>query len=332
MTTFNGIMRSAVAAARRAERENQRRAREADRLYKAQQKQQVLADALQDYESYTNYINVLQSVHKGDIEPIDWELILEEPQPEKPTLHNKHEEQAKLARSRYVPSFFDKLFGRTKKKIEHLDRDITIGISRDKSIYDGELKRHTEALNDWSKLRLISKGVLNGVSEAYRDALEYFDPFSEISSLGSRLNLRINTDHLEVDLHINNTDIIPNYVLTLTSTGKLSRKNMPVSRFHELYQDHVCSCVLRIAREAIAHLPIKFVVVNAIGNLLNSRTGRVEEQAVVSVAVYPETLQYINFKSIDPSECMNNFIHNMKFSKTTGLMAVEKIESDTLSQ
>lgn len=332
MTTFNGVMRSVAAAARRAERENQRRAREANRLYKVQQKQQLLANALEDYESYVNYIDVLQSVHKGNIEPIDWELILEEPQPEQPTFNNKYEEQATLARSLYTPSFFDKLFGRTKKKIEHLDRQITVGTSRDKSIYESEIKKHEEALNDWNKLQLIAKGVLNSELQGYKDALEYFNPYSEISALGSKLNLRINADHIEVDAHVNNTEVIPNYVLTLTSTGKLSRKNMPISRFNELYQDHVCSCILRIARETIAHLPIKFVVVNAIGNLLNSNTGRVEQQVVVSVAVYPETFQYINFDSIDASDCMNNFIHNMKFSKTIGLTPVGKIDSSILSK
>jgi hypothetical protein len=332
MTTFNGVMRSVSAAARRAERENHRRAREADRMYKAQQKQKVLADASQDYQSFTNYIDVIQSVHKGDIEPIEWELILEEPQPEKPILQHTHEERAKLVKSRYVPSFFDKLLGRTKKKVEHFEREMVIGASRDKSIHEAELKKHTEALNDWNKLQLIAKGVLNREIEAYRDALVYFNPFSEISALGSNLNLRIEPNHIEVDVYVNNTDIIPNYVLTLTSTGKLSRKNMPIARFNELYQDHVCSCVLRIAREALAHLPVKFVVVNAMGNLLNSKTGRVEEQAVVSVAVYPETFQYINFESVDPSDCMSNFIHNMRFSKNAGLAPVQKIESHTLSR
>jgi hypothetical protein len=330
MTTFNGVMRSVAAAARRAERENQKRARESARQFKTQQKLQALENALDDYENYTDYIDTLQSIHKGDIEPIDWELILDEPKPEEPVPQEKYGELAKAAKATYVPSFFDKLLGRVSKKNENLDRAITVGISRDRSIYEAEVKKHEEALIDWNKLQLIAKKVLTNECEAYRDALEYFNPYSEISALGSNLSMRINPDHIEIDLHVNSTEVIPNYVLTLTSTGKLSRKSMPVSRFNELYQDHICSCVLRIARETIAHLPIKFVVINAISKLLNSKTGRVEEQAVVSVAVYPETFQYINFESIDPSDCMSNFIHNMKFSKTTGLTPVDKLDSTTL--
>jgi hypothetical protein len=72
------------------------------------------------------------------------------------------------------------------------------------------------------------------------------------------------------------------------------------------------------------------VVVNAIGNLLNSATGRQEDQAILSVSIYRDSLDQINFDAIDPSDSMRNFVHNMKFSKTTGFSPVEKIDANAL--
>ena len=53
---------------------------------------------------------------------------------------------------------------------------------------------------------------------------------------------------------------------------------------------------------------------------------RQQDQAVLSVALYPETLAKINFESIDPSDSMKNFVHNMKFSKTNGFSPVDKVQ------
>ncbi len=76
---------------------------------------------------------------------------------------------------------------------------------------------------------------------------------------------------------------------------------MPQSKFNELYQDHVCSCVLRVARELFAILLIKTIIVNGIKNLLNTKTGYKEDQPIISAAIPRETLNQINFEAIDPS-------------------------------
>ena len=65
---------------------------------------------------------------------------------------------------------------------------------------------------------------------------------------------------------------------------------------------------------------------NAISNILNSTTGHLEDQPILSVIFIPETIKKLNLGTIDPSDSMQNFVHNMKFNKTKGFNPVPKVE------
>lgn len=144
--------------------------------------------------------------------------------------------------------------------------------------------------------------------------------------MGTKINFNFENNHIDINLLVNSLEVIPNYELKQTSTGKLSKKDMPKSRFNELYQDHICSSAIRIAREIFAYLPIEYARVNAISKIINSKTGHLEEQPILSVIFPPETIKNLNLETIDPSDSMRNFVHNMKFSKTKGFNIVEKVE------
>ena len=100
---------------------------------------------------------------------------------------------------------------------------------------------------------------------------------------------------------------------------------MNKGKFNELYQDYICSCVLRVARELFALLPIENVFVTAIGELLNKQSGHIEEQPILSVNIPKNSLDKLNLGLIDPSDSMRNFVHNMDFKKTTGFNAVTRL-------
>ena len=72
--------------------------------------------------------------------------------------------------------------------------------------------------------------------------------FSDIGELGTRIQFSISDDsQVDVDVHINGEDVIPNYELRQTARGKLSKKNMAKSKYYELYQDHICSSIYVLA-------------------------------------------------------------------------------------
>ena len=168
--------------------------------------------------------------------------------------------------------------------------------------------------------------------DAYTDAIGHADPFSELNQFGSKIDFKVNTNsQVEVTLNVNGEDIVPSEIKTLLQSGKLSVKKMTKSRFYELYQDYVCSSALRIARELFALLPIETANVTAVGKLLNTKTGYMEEQPILSITIPRETLSRLNFDLLDPSDSMDNFLHKMKFSKTKGFQPIERILHSNLN-
>lgn len=326
MTTFKGAMRSYGAAVRRMEREQQRQAREAAKRFKEQQKLQEIENAQQAVSDWESYVETIQSVHKNCTEPIDWKQIEETEKPTEPILETKNEIVAKNKLDNFKPSFFDKIFGSTQKKINRLSQQIEQAKQKDQKEFDIAYRSYLDELNNWNELQEISTGIKKKEPESYKNALQYFDPFSDIGELGTKISFKFEGNHIDIDLHVNSLDVIPDYELRQTSTGKLSKKNMPKTRYNELYQDHICSASMRIAREVFAYLPIDYARINAMSKIVNTRTGHLEEQPILSVIFPPQTIESLNLETIDPSDSMQNFVHNMKFSKTKGFSIVDKVE------
>lgn len=132
---------------------------------------------------------------------------------------------------------------------------------------------------------------------------------------------------LEAKVAIHGSDVIPTEIKSLLKSGKLSAKAMPIGRFNELHQDYLCSCALRVGRELLAILPDDLVIVTALGNVLNSSTGHMEEQPILSVAFSRLTVDGLNLETIDSSDAMKNFVHNMSFKKDAGLSAVAALDA-----
>ncbi|AWX44511.1 hypothetical protein HME9304_01514 [Flagellimonas maritima] len=326
MATINGAIRSYAAAVRRVEREQQRQAREAAKRFKALQKQQEIENAEQAVFDWNNYVETIQSVHKNCTEPINWKEIENTQNPIEPEHKSINETNIQNKLEAFKPSFFDKLFGSDKKKIEQLNKQLEQAKVTDKEEYDILHDNYLVELKNWQELQDINFGIKQKEIESYKKAIEYFEPFSDIGELGSQISLKFNKNNIDVDLHVNSLDVIPDYELRQTSTGKLSRKNMPKSRFNELYQDHICSASMRVAREVFAYLPIQYARINALSKIINKKTGHLEEQPILSVMFVPETIESLNLEMIDPSDSMQNFVHNMNFSKTKGFSIVEKVE------
>jgi len=328
---WKGTLRSMQAAQRRAEREAQRRRRELERQRKQLEKMQELERAAYEFQVHENYIALLLSVHKECSGAWDWEAIESSEPPDKPPKSYAHEESAQVRLEGFKPGVFDKLLKRREAKRDELVKALEEAKRADEAEYQEALQAHEQEYADWESTCKLAGRILAGDPKAYLDAIRQTDPFSDISELGSSIEFRVEDRHfVEATLHVNGDEVIPSEAKSLLKSGKLSVKPMPKGRFYELYQDYVCGCVLRVARELFALVPIEMVIVNAMISLLNTQTGYMEEKPVLSVAIPRKTIDGLNIDMLDPSDSMNNFVHRMAFKKTKGFGAVEALKPSDL--
>lgn len=325
--SISGVLRTLNAAANRAERENRRRQKEYQRLAKDRAKLQEQERALLEVEEYENYIELIQSIHKDVGNDINWSTILKTPSPKDPIKEIKHEAIAINTNNNYKPSLTDRLFNKTEKKKKILKENIESAKAQDNKIHNKNIQKFNQDLKDWENALNLAKSILEGEEKAYLLAIKEMGSFEEIEQLGSELKIDfINKEFLRVNFQVYENRIIPKEIKILLKSGKLSTKNMPQGQFNEIYQDYVCSAVLRIARELFGLLPINKSIINANGAIINSKTGHQENVPILSVFINKDALEKINFDYIDPSDSMENFDCNMKFKKTKGLDPVEELE------
>lgn len=328
---WKGTLRSIEAASRASDRNAKRRQRELEQKQKQYKKMQELEQAAYEVELYENHIEIIKSLHVECSPPIDWTKIAVSNEPNEPQRMHIHETKARIEADNYKPSFIDRLFKREVKKRSDFNVKIEKAIEKDTVEYLAMLSKWEQEIIDWKESVSIAHSLLSGDEKAKIEAIDNLDPFSEISNLGSIIRFSIEEGGIvEATINIHSKEIVPKEIKSLLQSGKLSVKQIPKGMFNEIFQDYVCSCVLRVANEFFSVIPDEMVIVTAVDELLNTKTGHLEELPILSVLISRRTLRSLNLETIDPSDSMSNFIHNMSFKKTQGFEAVSRIEANVL--
>lgn len=325
MATFTGAVRSYTAAVRRAERTQQRNAREAARRYKLVVKENELLDAAICLADYNKYLKMLLSTHKDCTEGIDWHRVAAAPPPTQAAADRSESEAARMKLERYQPNFVVKMFGREEAQRKALATSLAKAEHTEtqrQAELDDQLAAEQKV---WAYEQRLAGLVESGDANIYQEVLAYFEPLSDVEELGTRIQITRTGGYLDVDLSVQSADIVPDFDLKLLASGKLSRKAMTASRYNEIYQDYVCSTMLRVARELFAYLPDETMRISAFVQMLNGATGHLEMTPIVSALIPRRTLDQLNLQQIDPSDSFRNFSHRMQFQKTKGFGAVERV-------
>ncbi|WP_421144292.1 hypothetical protein [Aeromonas dhakensis] len=329
---WKGTLRSINAAAKRADRHAKRRQRELLKNQIAYEKMQELEKAAYEVDVFENYIDVIQSIHKDCGDSVDWLKISTSQEPAKPLIISDNERQAIARLNSFAPSFIDKLFGKVTSKRQKLEKEVSIAKVKDTQINSTNLSQWNIDVEEWKERVSLARRLLNGDISAKIDIIKELNPFSEIDHLGSGVKFTIQENGLLiVTINVHGANIIPKEQKTLLKSGRLSIKSMPVSRFNEIYQDYVCSVVLRVANEIFSILPDDKLIINAEDHLLNKSTGHLEPQSLLSVYITRDGVSRLNMEYIDPSDAMNNFIHNVNFKKTKGFEPINEVKVPEMS-
>ena len=280
---------------------------------KREQKQQQVEKAAELVQMYESLIAELTTVHEIVSELIEWNEILTSNPPFSIDEDGPNVKDLKRQIVEFKPTWRDRFFNRVEARNRGLYEQMDQAIEKDKVIY-----------NNWETEKNIAQKVLSHDFNTWSTVIADINPFEDIKNLGSSITFKFESPSKVIaKLDIHNRSVVPTTVLSLTKTGKLSEKNMAKGKYLQLYQDYVCSCALRIAREFINLLPVGEVIVNVYDE---APAESVEEYGCILSVLFPrEKVESINLSCIDCSDTIEQFQHNMKFLKTKGFKFVEEL-------
>ncbi|MEQ2005372.1 MAG: tellurite resistance TerB C-terminal domain-containing protein [Limisphaerales bacterium] len=233
-------------------------------------------------------------------------------------LARHHEREARLAIARQADEAdYQAERGAYEQALAHREQLLRIAKQGDEIKFSLLLRKFEPEFAEWQEQNTLARAVVAGERAAYVRVLQELTPAAELRELGSTIGFQIHSPKLlEVTVKVNGLQAIPNEVKSLTTSGKVSVKAMPKGRFHEIYQDYVCGCVLRIGREVFALLPVETVIVTATTDIFDSRTGCTAEQPILSVAMPRGVMKKLDFDRLDPSDAMENFLQRGDFKSS----------------
>lgn len=294
-------------------------------MEKLEAKEQAAA-AVHEHE---DYVARLASIHRTCSPATDWQARAASRPPRKPNLSAENESKARLQLERYKPSLLSRLFGQVEKQKDKLAKLIEKGKIADERSFAEQSTKYQQDLTDHQDETAFAERILKKEREAMLEAVKLFEPLSSIGLLGEHLEIRLPAPNVvAVDLNVHGEEVVPKDRAKLLASGKASVKPMPKVEYYRLYQDHVCSAGLRVARELLALVPVDEVIVTAVDNLVDPATGHLKQTAILSFRAPRATMVQLNFDAIDPSDSMRNFLHRMDFSATNGFRPIESIGID----
>jgi hypothetical protein len=300
-------VRTAPAPNQRRERTEVKRLRELEREAKAQGKLDLLDRARLEVDTHETRIALLLSIHREPVEIWNWHAVLSGLDPCVPLHSSPKELDERLAACGDARAV-------DQGALERLRID-------DRRAVEEVLADHARSLEVCRGRRAIAARVLSADLDAFTAAIAQWNPFRELEELGVTVKPEFySREAVHCGITVRGPEIIPQEMKTLTSTGKLSVKPMAKGRFHEIYQDYVCGCVLRTASEVFGFLPVQAALVTASVGFIDPATGQFDVRPVLSVGFTRAGFASLALDNVDPSDAIEGFVHrgDAKASRKTG--------------
>jgi hypothetical protein len=324
---WRGTLRTLGAMARAAERDARRHAREQARQFAAAEKIEQKQRAAEAVKAFDEFLKSLISAHRTCSAPINWKARSQVPPPIRPIRAQEAETRAQLAYDKYRPSIIDRMLRRQEKQKTKLAGAIEAAKEADEEEFKARLHQYDKDAELHADAKELADKILSSDPEAIIEFFRAADPFSSVAMLGESIEIHVPVaGRIAVDVDVHADEIVPKETLRLLESGRVSKKAMPKQEYFRLYQDHVCSSCLRLAREVLALTPVEAVVVTAKDELLDRSTGHMVLQPILSFLALRPTMTRLKFDTLDPSDALKNFLHRMDFRPSSGFFPVPALD------
>lgn len=276
-------------------------------------------------------IDTLTNLHKECGEEVDWEQMRLEGAPAKPKLKYDRQAAAMAVLQDYYPSILEKLFGQAKLKRQELVNRVNKARLEDAAANKELMDAYKKTYAEWKSRKEVATKVLAGSAQAYYDALKLANPFGRIVGLGRSIQFSAEDGRpVRAVVSVYSEEDLPREIKILSKSERVSTREMPPIMLRGLHATHVCSSVLRVARETFALLPVDVVIVTAMAMVLNTKTGHSNNTPILSAAIRRREIRSLNFLTLDPVDAMANFTLRMNFKKVKGFEPIEPLEPSDL--
>ena len=256
-------------------------------------------DEVEEFEERLEYV---LNMHRTNCRFWDWAEYASSLPPVEPRRFTTNQlsalQQQTVSRALLMPPVIDQIAAAEKK---------------DEDNYQEEYKSYSGWYGEFQQTKHLASRILQGDLHAYGEVLQLFGPFSVMEELGSSVEFIFHSPKIaECHLVVHGMEVIPKYEKKLTKRGEVSEKKIPRARFHEIYQDYVCGCMLRIVREVFAVLPFEQILITA----SIEDVGMSEPVPVMSAIIPKSIITDVDLDNIDPSDCVESYVHRGDFKAT----------------
>ncbi len=316
---WRGGVRSLAAAERAA-------AKESLRERKIALKQQMIANAADAVGKWERYIENITSIHTNAVSSINWQEVAATTPPAPPVRQTKHHDAAKAALDAFKPHLFDFFYGGSEKRKQRLEAAIEKARTTDAAEFKSAEEKYTSDVLEWEKDTALATSILRGEPSGLNEIVNEYRSTLDKDLMGRSIEFSISDNFVHAKPIVHTIEIVPNFRLKQSASGKLSQTKMPTGQFYELYQDYVASVAIKVANDLFHILPLEEIYVTCLSQLLNTKNGHLEITPILSVQFVRDTIQNLNLSNIDASDALSNFNHIMTFKRTTGFSPITPIK------
>lgn len=287
--------REALARARQADKMASANQRAVAQLVAAAQKQAEREAAEVEAEGYKAQMELLVSAHRACSPAMDWAANAKAIRPGPVFVDEAPVAAARAAIAAYKPSLIARLLKREPKQRALLAAALERAEAAVRDARAAAAAAHEEAISEWQEGLAFAARVLAEDQAAYDELVSETECLSELEELGCGVSVTwLSSRVARVSIRAQEKEVVPTEEKSVNAKGQLSTKKIPASRISEVYQDFVCGSALRAARELLAVLPLRGVVVDVWTSLLNKKSGHFEDTPILSVYCPREKLERVN--------------------------------------
>jgi hypothetical protein len=313
---WRGTLRSVGAAMRAAERDALRRR-------KIEYKQQVAEEAAEAVDELEEHIDGLLTLHTDLGGAIDWVGMVDGGRPSEPERSYVRSRKLERQLQDFRSGPLDFLRGGSKKRFAVLEQKHSNAWDEDEAEFQRAYAKFLTDSDEWEADRSLARRVVAGERDALLEVISEHQSLTNESRVGTHVSFEVDDSYVHAKPEVHGVSIVPAIRRKQLASGMLSQTKMPVGEHHDLYQDYVASVALRVAGDLFNILPLQEVYVTCLVDMLDPKSGHQVKTPVVSVHFTRETFGKLNLASVDPSQALSNFRHNMRYKRTSGFQAVE---------